>query len=66
MILIEKKQDHPLTQIHMTLNGSTGDYVAILKTLTNSLANAESQEDKEVLGCLITNILPNEHQLKLE
>ena len=66
MIHIEKNQDPARTRIHIITNGSTSEYVAMLKTLTNSLANAESQEDKEVLGCLITNMLPNEKQLKLE
>jgi hypothetical protein len=64
MITIKKEQNQ--TQIHITTTGNAGDYVAMLKTLTNSLANAESADDKQVLGSLITNMLPTEHQLNLD
>jgi hypothetical protein len=61
MITINEKKG----TITLTMQGTTGDYVALLKTLTNSLQYATLAEDKAVLCQLLTAALPQENQVAL-
>lgn len=64
MISIEKTAQ--TTHLHIITQGNTGDQLAIMKALINSLASTNNVDDKQVLARLLTDTLPNEHQLKLE
>ncbi|MBS1641566.1 MAG: hypothetical protein JSR11_03725 [Bacteroidetes bacterium] len=42
-----------------------GDYITLLNTLTNAIANEKSQEGRSALAIFLKELLPTENQIYL-